>query len=449
MTAPATIRSVEVLDVRFPTSDQLDGSDALHTDPDYSSTYVILRTDRDGLEGHGTTFTIGRGNELCAAAARTLGQRLVGLTLAEIQNDMRTVVRGFTQDSQLRWVGPEKGVVHLATAAVVNALWDLLARAADLPLWRFVCELEPERLVGMLDFSYVTDALTPDEAVAILRRERPHRDARTAALEEQGYPAYTTSCGWLGYSDTRLRELCAAAIDEGWNDFKLKVGVDPGDDDRRCGIVRELIGPDRRLMIDANQRWDVDEAIAAVNALAHHDLRWIEEPTSPDDVLGHARIAQGVAPVHVATGEQCQNRVVFKQLMQAGGVHYVQVDACRVGGLNEVLVIMLLARRFGLPVCPHAGGVGLCEYVNHLVMIDYVMLTGSTEDRITEYVSHLDEHFVTPARTRGGRYFPPLEPGYGTHLRPASLDEYRFPDGPCWSARLAAGSNGHDGGAAR
>jgi len=429
------VRSVEVHDVRFPTSDQLDGSDAVHVDPDYSSAYVVLRTDVDGLEGHGTTFTIGRGNGLVAATAENLAQRLVGMSIDEIENDMLAVWRRFTQDSQLRWIGPEKGVVHLATAAVVNAIWDLIARQAGKPLWRYLCEMEPERLVSMLDFSYVTDALTPARAIELLEEGRAQHAERMAALEANGYPAYTTSCGWLGYSDERIRSACEASLAEGWNDFKLKVGVDAADDERRCALVREIIGPDRSLMVDANQRWDVEEAIDRVNALSAHDLRWIEEPTSPDDVLGHARIAREVAPVKVATGEQCQNRVMFKQLMQSGGVHYVQVDACRVGGLNEVLVIMLMAREFGLPVCPHAGGVGLCEYVNHLVMFDFVALTGSTEDRITEYVSHLDEHFESPARVKGGRYYPPLEPGYGTHLRPECIARFLHPDGPVWSER--------------
>lgn len=435
MIAP-TIRAVHVHDVRFPTSDVMDGSDATHVDPDYSSAYVVLRTNVDGLEGHGTTFTIGRGNGLVSATAENLAQQLIGMRLDDIENDMLRVWRRFTQDSQLRWIGPEKGVVHLATAAVVNALWDLIARHAGRPLWRYLCEMEPERLVSMLDFSYVSDALTPARAIAILRGERDHHAARIADLERDGFPAYTTSCGWLGYPDERIRELCTAALDAGWNHFKLKVGVDPADDDRRCALVREIIGPDRSLMVDANQRWDVDEAIERVRVLARHDLRWIEEPTSPDDVLGHARIADGVAPVKVATGEQCQNRVVFKQLMQCGGVHYVQVDACRVGGLNEVLLIMLMAREFGLPVCPHAGGVGLCEYVNHLVMFDYVALTGSTADRVTEYVPHLDEHFVTPARIRAGHYLPPTEPGYGTHLRRESIERFLYPDGPVWTARV-------------
>jgi L-fuconate dehydratase len=430
-----TITKVSVFDVRFPTSDRLDGSDAVHVDPDYSAAYVVLHTDDSGLEGHGTTFTIGRGNELCASAARTLAQRLVGLAVDDIERSMASVWRQLTQDSQLRWVGPEKGVVHLATAAVVNALWDLLARRAKKPLWRLLCDMEPRELVATLDFRYVTDVLTPEVAVELLEEQRGKRAERIAWLEREGYPAYTTSCGWIGYPDERIRELCEAALADGWNHFKLKVGGTLEDDERRCALVRRLIGPKRSLMVDANQRWDVDEAIQRVNLLRAHDLRWIEEPTSPDDVLGHARIARGVAPVKVATGEQCQNRVIFKQLMQSGGVHYVQVDACRMGGLNEVLVVMLMARRFGLPVCPHAGGVGLCEYVNHLSFFDYACLSGTTDDRVCEYVSHLDEHFVTPARVRRGRYLAPTEPGYGTHLFAPSIADHTFPSGRVWASR--------------
>jgi L-fuconate dehydratase len=434
MSSP-TITSVEVFDVRFPTSDHLDGSDAVHVDPDYSAAYVVLRTSVAGLEGHGTTFTIGRGNELCVSAARTLAGRLVGLRLDDIERSMASVWRQLTQDSQLRWVGPEKGVVHLATAAVVNALWDLLARRAGKPLWRLVCDMEPAQLVAALDFRYVTDVLTPERAIELLEAERPRRAERIAWLEREGYPAYTTSCGWLGYPDERITALCNEALAAGWNHFKLKVGNSREDDERRCALVRKLIGPQRSLMIDANQRWDVDEAIERVGRLAKHGVRWIEEPTSPDDVLGHARIARAVAPVRVATGEQCQNRVIWKQLMQSGGVHYVQVDACRMGGFNEVMVVMLMARHFGLPVCPHAGGVGLCEYVNHLSFIDYACLSGTTDDRVCEYVSHLDEHFETPARVRAGRYLAPTAAGYGTHLHAASIAAHTFPSGDVWRSR--------------
>ncbi|MEZ5978380.1 MAG: enolase C-terminal domain-like protein [Planctomycetota bacterium] len=435
------IRAVEVHDVRFPTSDALDGSDAVHVDPDYSVAYVVLRTGVDGLEGHGSTFTLGRGNELCCAAARSLAQMLVGTSVAELERDMLGVYRRLTRDSQMRWVGPEKGVVHLAAAAVINAVWDLIAVDAGLPLWRYLCELPAERLVAALDFTYVSDVLTPTDALEMLRAERGAKRERIDRLEKEGYPAYTTSCGWLGYSDERIEGLCKDALDAGWNHFKVKVGRSPEDDERRCALVRDLIGPDRSLMIDANQRWDVDEAIANVRALARHDIRWIEEPTSPDDVLGHARIAREVAPIKVATGEQCQNRVVFKQLMQSGGVHYVQADACRLGGVNEFLTVLLLARRYGLPVCPHAGGVGLCEYVNHMVSFDFVALTGTTDDRMCEYVSHLDEHVENLAVVERGRYRAPSWNGYGARLRPQSVAEHAFPHGPLWSRRLAASAS--------
>jgi len=423
-----TITGIDSFDVRFPTSRGKHGSDAMHPDPDYSAAYVILRTDHPGeLEGHGLTFTIGRGNELCVAAIRALAPLVTGLTLEGIRNDMAGFWRRLTSESQLRWVGPEKGVIHLATAALVNAVWDLFAKAEGKPVWKLLADMTPEELVSCVDFRYITDALTPEEAVAILRRNAPTRAEREAEMFRDGYPAYTTSAGWLGYTDEEIRRLCRKGLEAGWSHFKIKVGVDLQDDLRRCTLVREEIGPDRKLMLDANQIWGVDEAIARIGELARFDPWWIEEPTSPDDVLGHAAIAKAVAPIGVATGEQCQNRVVFKQLMQADAISFCQIDACRLGGVNEVLAVLLMAAKSGIPVCPHAGGVGLCEYVQHLAIFDYLCVSASLENRIVEYVDHLHEHFVDPVVMRDGRYVVPTVPGYSIAMKAESLREYSFP----------------------
>jgi L-fuconate dehydratase len=431
---PVTITDVDVFDIRFPTSRTLDGSDAMHPDPDYSAAYVILRTDDATLEGHGLTFTIGRGNELCVAAVRVLTPLVIGRTLAELTADMAGCWRRLTSDSQLRWVGPEKGVIHLATAAVVNALWDLWAKSQGKPLWQLLCDMEPEQLVACIDFRYLTDALTPDDALALLRRNAASRHVRVQELLERGYPAYTTSAGWLGYPDEKIRQLCRQGIAAGWTHFKIKVGDNLDDDCRRAAIVRQEIGPDRKLMFDANQRWDVPQAIECMRVLARFDPWWIEEPTSPDDVLGHAAIARAIAPIGVATGEQCQNRVLFKQLLQAKAVRFCQIDSCRLGGVNEVLAVLLMAAKFGVPVCPHAGGVGLCEYVQHLAIFDYVCVSASLEERVVEYVDHLHEHFVDPVVIRNGRYMPPHAPGYSITMRPESLRIYQFPLGAAWVA---------------
>ena len=438
------IVALDVLDIRFPTSAHLDGSDAMNPDPDYSAAYVILRTNApppDGVEGHGLTFTIGRGNELCVAAVASLAPLVVGLSLGEITADMGAFWRRIVGDSQLRWVGPEKGVLHLATAAVVNAVWDLWAKIERKPLWKLLVDMTPEELVRCIDFRYITDALTPAEAVALLERNVSTKALREAELQRIGYPAYTTSAGWLGYSDEKIRRLCREGIADGWSHFKIKVGRDLSDDVRRAAIVREEIGPDRKLMMDANQMWDVNDAIASMRVLARFDPWWIEEPTSPDDILGHTTIARALAPISVATGEQCQNRVVFKQLMQAGAIRFCQIDSCRLGGVNEVLAVILLAARFGIPVCPHAGGVGLCEYVQHLAIFDYVSASASLEDRIVEYVDHLHEHFLDPVVIRDGRYMPPSAPGYSITMRSESLQAYRYPDGPAWTHR---GPRGRD-----
>jgi L-fuconate dehydratase len=431
---PTKITHVITRDIRFPTSRSLDGSDAMNPDPDYSAAYVILQTDGPH-EGHGLAFTIGRGNEICVAAINALRPLVLGRTLEEFAANPGAFWRHLTGDSQLRWIGPEKGAIHLATAAVVNALWDLYAKSERKPLWKLLSDFSPEQLVACIDFRYLTDALTPDDALAILRRHAPTRAAREAELQRIGYPAYTTSAGWLGYSDEKLRRLCREAIAGGWNHLKIKVGRDLADDIRRATIIREEIGWQRKLMVDANQVWDVPQAIEWMKHLARFEPWWIEEPTSPDDVLGHAAIARAVAPIGVATGEHCMNRVLFKQLMQAGAIRFCQIDACRLGGVNEVLAVLLLAAKFGIPVCPHAGGVGLCEHVQHLSIFDYICVSASLESRIIEYVDHLHEHFVDPVTMRGGRYVPPSLPGYSTQIKAESLDTFEFPNGPAWTGR--------------
>ena len=431
------IISFTVDDIRFPTSDNADGSDAMHPDPDYSAAYIVLKTDSD-FEGHGLTFTLGRGTELCVEAAKYLCQFVVGLTLDEIRNDFAGLWRKLTSDPQFRWVGPEKGVIHLATAGVINAIWDLYAKAENKPLWKLICDMTAEEMVSCIDFRYLTDALTPEEALDILKANDATATDREAHLMQNGFPAYTTSAGWLGYSDEKIVRLCNEGIAEGWNHFKLKVGANREDDIRRAAIMRKTIGPDRKMMLDANQQWDVKEAIEWTNALAKFDPWWIEEPTCPDDVLAHKAISEGVAPIGVATGEQCQNRVVFKQFLQAGALQFCQIDSCRLGGVNEVLSVLLMAKKFGVPVCPHAGGVGLCEYVNHLIMIDYIRIGASTESHVAEFVDHLHEHFVHPCVIKNAHYMPPTEPGYSATMKPDSLEKFRFPDGEVWTERLSS-----------
>ncbi len=428
-----TIIDVVARDIRFPTSRALDGSDAMNPDPDYSAAYVILKTDSpDGLEGHGLTFTIGRGNELCVAAINALRPLVVGKTLESFAADMGAFYRMITGDSQLRWVGPEKGVIHLATAAVVNAVWDLYAKAAGKPLWKLLVDMTPAELVACIDFRYITDVLTPAEAQAMLERMAASRPEREQEMREQGFPAYTTSTGWLGYTDEKVRHLCREAVAAGWTHFKMKVGVNLADDLHRARIMREEIGPERTLMMDANQVWDVADAITNMQALAEFNPWWIEEPTSPDDILGHAAIARAVAPIGVATGEHVHNRIMFKQLLQANAISFCQIDSCRLGGVNEVLAVLLMAAKFGIPVCPHAGGVGLCEYVQHLSIFDYIAVSGSQENRVLEYVDHLHEHFLDPVVIRNGRYMPPTMPGYSITMRPESLDRHEFPHGAAW-----------------
>ncbi|RYJ11723.1 fuconate dehydratase [Rahnella variigena] len=420
-----TITALRVEDVRFPTSLALDGSDAMNPDPDYSAAYVILETDNPALKGHGLTFTIGRGNEICCAAVKALEHLIVGRDLAGITADMGQFWRDFTSDSQLRWIGPDKGAIHLATGAVVNAVWDLWSKAAGKPLWKLVADMSPEELVRCIDFRYITDCITPQEALTLLQQRSDNKAQRTEKLLAEGYPCYTTSAGWLGYPDDKLRRLCQEAVDAGFDYLKLKVGRDLEDDIRRVRIAREVIGPDRKLMIDANQVWETNDAIPWVNALAFASPWFIEEPTSPDDIEGHRKIRQAVAPVKVATGEMCQNRIMFKQFIMREAIDVVQIDACRMGGVNEVLAVMLMAAKYNLPVCPHAGGVGLCEYVQHLSMIDYLCIAGTHEGRVIEYVDHLHEHFVHPCDIRGAAYMPPEAPGFSIEMHQASIEKYR------------------------
>jgi L-fuconate dehydratase len=420
------ITALDVEDIRFPTSQQLDGSDAMNPDPDYSAAYVILRTNQPGLEGHGLTFTIGRGNDICCAAIRAMQHLLIGLDLQWIADDMGRFWRHITSDSQLRWIGPDKGAIHLATGAVVNAAWDLWAKSVGKPVWQLVADMDPEEIVRCIDFRYLTDCITPAAALELLRERASGKEQRRAHLMEHGYPCYTTSAGWLGYSDDKLRVLCQQAVDAGFSHVKLKVGRDLADDIRRLRIAREVLGPDRHLMIDANQIWEVPQAIDWVRELSFAKPWFIEEPTSPDDVEGHRRIREAIAPVKVATGEMCQNRIMFKQFIMRRAIDVVQIDACRLGGVNEVLAVMLMAAQYDLPVCPHAGGVGLCEYVQHLSMIDYLCIAGTSEGRVIEYVDHLHQHFEDPCIVRNAAYMPPDAPGFSIAMKPQSRLHYRF-----------------------
>jgi L-fuconate dehydratase len=425
-----TITRVTVRDIRFPTSLDLDGSDALNLG-DYSATYVTVETDT-GLTGDGLTFTNGRGNEICVAAVHALKHHVVGRRLDDIVANLRGFYRDLTVDKQLRWLGPEKGILHMATGALINAVWDLWAKREGKPMWKLLADLTPEQIVSAIDFTYISDVLTPEDAVAILHNQRAGKAAREAEMRRDGYPAYTTSTGWLGYSDEKVRRLCCEAVDAGWTAFKMKVGPNLEDNVRRAALMREHIGSDRKLMMDANQCWDVGDAIRQMEVLAAFDPWWIEEPTSPDDVLGHAAIARAVAPIGVATGEVCQNRVMFKQFLQAGAIQFLQIDSCRVGGVNEVLAILLMAAKFGVRVCPHAGGVGLCEYVQHISIFDYIAVSGGLDGRMCEYVDHLHEHFVDPCVIRNARYVAPTRPGYSITMKPESLDAYEFPAGRVW-----------------
>jgi L-fuconate dehydratase len=425
------VSGVRVVDLRFPTSREQIGSDAVNKDPDYSAAYCILETD-GAVEGHGLTFTLGRGTDLVVQAAEYLGSFIVGKTLASITADFVAFTRLLTDETQFRWLGPEKGVIHLACGALINAVWDLWAKVEGKPVWRLLAEMTPEQIVSLIDFRYIDDALTRDEALAILTRSQTGLQERLQQIEAEGYPAYTTSAGWFGYSEDKIRRLCREGLADGWTHFKLKVGGTPEDDLRRGRIMREEIGPDNKLMVDANQKWGVLEAITRTNGLKEIDPWWMEEPTSPDDILGHARIRREAAPVRIATGEHCQNRVMFKQLLQAGAIDVCQIDSCRVAGVNENLAILLMAAKFGVPVCPHAGGVGLCEYVQHLSIFDFLRVSCTLEDRVIEFVDHLHEHFLEPVVIRRGRYIPPQRPGYSIEVFPETLERFQFPGGAAW-----------------
>ena len=430
---PRTISGLSARDIRTPTSRTLAGSDAVHTDPDYSATYVVLTTDaRDGLEGHGITFTLGRGNEVVVAAVRALQHLVVGEKLESVTSNLGAFWQRLTNESQLRWIGPEKGAIHLATAAIVNAVWDLYAKVERKPVWKLVTDMTPEQFVDCIDFRYITDAITRDEALAILRSKFATRAEREAEMRKDGYPAYITSAGWMGYPDDKVRRLCREALAAGWRAFKIKVGRDSAANVHRAALVREEIGPDAIMMMDANQAWDVTEAIDFMKPLARFNPLWIEEPTSPDDILGHGTIRRAIRPVGVATGEHCANRVMFKQLMQAGSIDFCQFDNCRLGGLSEALAVLLLASKFGVPVCPHAGGIGLCEYAQHVSLIDYICVSGGLQNRMTEFADHLHEHFKNPVVVRGGKYISPLAPGFSIEMHPASLDAFEFPTGAEW-----------------
>lgn len=428
---PIHITNVRVTDLRFPTSKEHIGSDAVNKDPDYSAAYCILETDA-GFEGHGLTFTLGRGTELCVTALEYLARFVRGRSLPDLTSNLNALYLQLSGDTQFRWLGPEKGVIHLACGALINAVWDLYAKSEGKPVWRLLADLTPEQIVAAIDFRYISDALSRDEALEILRRGKQGQAERLSELQAKGYPAYTTSAGWFGFSDDKIRRLCREGVADGWTQFKLKVGGEPQDDLRRGRIVREEIGWTNRLMVDANQKWGVDEAIRRTIGLAELQPWWMEEPTSPDDILGHARIRREAAPTRIATGEHCHNSVMFKQLMQAGAMDFCQIDSCRVAGVNENLAILLMAAKFGIPVCPHAGGVGLCEYVQHLSFFDFLGVSCTMEDRVIEYVDHLHEHFRNPVNIRRAYYMLPDEPGYSIEILKQSINQYSFPNGSAW-----------------
>lgn len=429
---PVIIESVETRDVRFPTSRELIGSDAVNKSPDYSAAYVILKTNKPGLEGHGLTFTEGRGNELCIAAIEAFSFLVKGKSMDEITNDMAAFWRTIIGEMQLRWLGPRKGVTHMATGALINAVWDLYAKMMGKPLWKLIADMSPEELISCIDFTYLTDVITPEEGLKMLSKLEDSKQERIDYLLKNGYPAYTTSAGWLGYSEGKIRRLCKEAKAEGWTHLKMKVGGDIKEDIRRAQIIRDEIGWDLKLMMDANQKWEIQEAIDNMKQLAKFNPWWIEEPTSPDDILGHLAIKESIAPIKIATGENCQNNIMFKQFLKSGAIDICQIDSCRVGGVNEVLSILLMAAKLKVPVCPHAGGVGLCEYVQHLSMIDFICVSGTMENRIIEYIDHLHEHFKTPVIIKHGCYMSSSAPGYSVEMKEESIAAYLFPDGKVW-----------------
>ncbi len=430
---PTTITNISVRDIRFLTSDGLHGSDAIHKDPDYSCPYVTLETDVPGLTGHGITFTLGRGNEVCVAMIEALKEHVLGQNVEAIFADMHHFWYGLANDGQLRWLGPEKGVQHFAVAALINALWDLRAKQAGKPLWQLLADMEPAELVDHVEFSYITDALTPDEARSILEANAATKTDRAEALREVGMPSYTSSAGWLGYTDSEVRDLVHKYQAEGWTRFKMKIGADLEAEVNRARLIREEIGPDGWLMVDANQTLTINEAIDWMQHFQQFNLVWFEEPSHVDDILGHVRIAKGIAPIGVAVGEAISNRVLFKQYMQAEAMAFCQIDSCRMGGVNEILAVILMAAKFGIPVCPHAGGVGLCEYVQHLAAFNYVAVSPDLDNFVIEYSDHLHEHFVDPVVMRNSRYQLPTQPGYSITMHPESLDRHDFPNGAAWT----------------
>jgi L-fuconate dehydratase len=385
--------------------------------------------DSDGAIGHGFVFTIGRGNDVQLAAISSLADHVVGLDVDDVLDDLGGFWKSLVHDSQLRWLGPEKGVMHMAIGAVVNAMWDLKAKRAGQPLWRLLADMSPAQIVDLVDFRYLTDALTPDDALQILERAEPGRSARAADLLERGYPAYTTTPGWLGYDDEKLARLCRKAVEEGFSLIKLKVGAASTTTSAACGSPARPSVPTSASPSTPTSGGTSPRRSAGMSALAPFDPAWIEEPTSPDDILGHAAIARAVAPIPVATGEHMANRVMAKQFLQAGALEVLQLDATRVAGVNENIAILLLAAKFGVRVCPHAGGVGLCEAVQHLAMFDYVAVSGTTEGRVIEYVDHLHEHFAIPAMVVDGHYRAPLAPGSGAEMLSASIESYRHSAG--------------------
>lgn len=436
-----TITGAETRDVRFPTSLDKTGSDAMNAAGDYSSAYCILHTDSE-FKGHGMTFTIGRGNEIVCTAIAHLADRIKGRTLESLVENWGKTWRHLVNDSQLRWIGPEKGVIHLALGAVVNAIWDLWAKTLGKPVWRIVADMTPQQIVDLIDFRYITDAITPEEALEILTKSEAGKKERLQeALESQAVPAYTTSAGWLGYGEDKMRGLLKETLGKGYRHFKLKVGGDLAQDKQRLSIAREIIGFDKGnvLMVDANQVWSVPEAIEYMKALKEFKPWFIEEPTSPDDVLGHKAIREALKPydIGVATGEMCQNRVMFKQFLASGAIDICQIDACRLGGVNEVIAVLLMAAKFGVPIVPHSGGVGLPEYTQHLSTIDYVVVSGKKS--VLEYVDHLHEHFFHPSRIEAGYYVTPMDPGYSVEMKPESMDKYSFPgkEGGWWRSEEA------------
>ncbi|MDO6693122.1 L-fuconate dehydratase [Aliiglaciecola sp. 3_MG-2023] len=435
MTQSDSIVSLVTRDIRFPTSESLDGSDAINKDPDYSAAYLTIKTEQ-GNEGHGLIFTIGRGNDICCKAIEALEFLVVGKDFKEIIQDIGGFYDALRSDSQLRWLGPEKGVIHMAIGGVMNAIWDMWARFEGKPLWRLLADMSPEEFVNCIDFRYLSDALTKDEALKMVTANQASKQGRIAYLEKNGYPSYTTSAGWLGYSDEKLARLCKESLDQGFKHIKLKVGQDLQSDIRRCQIARDVIGEDVKLMIDANQIWEVDEAIDWVNKLADVKPWFIEEPTSPDDIFGHKKIKENIGEIKVATGEHCHNRIMFKQLIANDAIDVVQIDSCRLASVNEILAVYMLAAKFGKPVCPHAGGVGLCEYVQHLSMIDYVHISADLTDRVVEFVDHLHEHFIDPCVIKDGAYVAPTAPGYSIEMYEESLADYTYPSGSEWQKRL-------------